>query len=208
MFKLSVRKELACFMALMLLASISAVYAQGNGQSTGSNGTTTAVDEKAIATDLLSQRTGLLADSNSMKASQEEFESLGLTPEVLDSGTTITNQYKSEDGRTLDKVTDVSGVLQSTKYTADSKTLTTQYVNGKLSSATYIDLKTYMGISIEYVSETQQIVKVKDYKTGYALTMDYNPVTGVYGPATLSKEPGLPPGASWCSVTGQFEVPK
>jgi len=206
MFELSIRKELACFMALVLLASISAVYAQSDGKSTGSTGTTPAVDEKAVAADLLSQRTDLLAALDSVEASQADFESLGLTPEVLSSGTTTTSQYKSEDGRTLDKVTDASGVLQSTKYTADSKTLTIQYVNGKLSSVTYIDLKTYLGISIEYGSETQQVVKVKDYKTGYTLTMDYNPVTGVWGAATLSKEPGLPPGASWCSNTGQFEV--
>jgi len=199
MFKLNVRKELACFIALVLLASISAAYAQ-------SNSTTAAVDEQAIVTDLLSKRAELQAALDSMKSDQAGLEGLGLTPEVLTTANSTTYQYKGADGKSLDKVMDPSGVLQSAKFDEDSKTLTTQYVNGKPSSETYVDLKNYVGIRIDYTGECACLIKLKDYKTGYVVTIENNPCTGVDGAITLSKDPGLPPGASWCDVTGQFEV--
>jgi len=98
------------------------------------------------------------------------------------------------------------GGIVTTLATSTGQVLKTELSStGQVVSDTVIDTKTKTTLTTAYKSDGSKTVTVADLAAGKAQTTEVDK-TGKETVGPIKDIPAIPPGATWCSVTGQWEV--
>jgi hypothetical protein len=215
-----VRIEVISILLLMLLMSISAVTCQ--------NASSQNVSDQKVIDDLNSMRLRLLTILDATIPEKDHFDKTGSVQNTVNiaAGKIIT--YKDKNGRVLVEMIDNRDELLNDTFQDPSTNLVldTEYAAYKWPlCCTLVDTKNQEQLKVCYRCNDSQVWQnqtVWDLKTGNILTVKQNCCCDITESA-LQKRPGLPPKAvdpsslissspltpfaTYCTITGQFEVP-
>ena len=199
---------------LLVLMSVSAVNCQ--------NGPSQNVSDQKIIEDLNNMRLRLLTVLDATIPVKDHFDKTGSTFNSVNKAAGKINTYKDKNGRVLAEMMDSSNILLKDTFEdpATNIVLDTDYVVYREPlCCTLIDTKNQEQLKVCYrcnetrVWQNQTIWSgvwmnqtVWDLKTGNMLIVKLN-CCGNITESALQKRQGLDPGATFCQVTHQFEVP-
>ncbi len=157
------------------------------------------------------------SDGNIIRSEYRDPESNTVLTAEYENGQVVSNTLVNEEtGESTKLDYDETGAVTESEYYDPEvgATLTTEYENGRVASETLLTIGDgkMESTTIEYKEDGSKTYKTVDYTESIDNAVVTTVVAGgdIANPddiegQTLETQPGIPPGTSWCDVTGQYE---
>jgi len=157
------------------------------------------------------------SDGNIIRSEYRDPESNTVLTAEYENGQVVSNTLVNEEtGESTKLDYDETGAVTELEYydPVVGATLTTEYENGRVASETILTIGDgeMEATTIEYNEDGSKTYKTVDYTEDTNNVVVTTVVAGgdIANPddieeQTVETQPGTPPGASWCDVTGQYE---